>query len=97
METPASAPKLHAPWPPLAPGWPIDYVVLPERAQGLVEDLNQQYGAGTAIAIEGSIAEEESARQIVDTVVTSFNRPDVLVNNAALESVSPTLDTPLAE
>ncbi|GAP05605.1 MAG TPA: 3-oxoacyl-ACP reductase [Anaerolinea thermolimosa] len=75
----------------------IDYVILPERAQRLVEDLNQKYAPGTAIAIEGSIAEEDSARQIVDTVVKSFGRLDVLVNNAALESVFPALDLPLAE
>lgn len=75
----------------------IDYVILPERAQGLAEDLNQKYGPGTAIAIEGSIAEEETARQVVDAVVKSLGRLDVLVNNAALESVFPAIDMPMAE
>lgn len=75
----------------------IDYVILPERAQGLVEDLNQKYGPGTAIPIEGSIAEEDSARQIVEAVVKSFGSLHILVNNAALESVFPALDMPLTE
>lgn len=75
----------------------IDYVILPERARALAADLNDQYGEESAVLVEGSIAAEDSAEKLVAESTEKLGGLDILVNNAALESVAPALDMPMEE
>ncbi len=75
----------------------IDYVILPERAAALSAELNKKFGRDATIIVEGSISDEDNARKIVERCVEELGGLDILVNNAALESVAPALEMPLAE
>lgn len=75
----------------------IDYVIMPDRAHALAADLNRTYGPDTAVLVEGSIADEASGARMVAETVEKLGGLDILVNNAALESVAPALEMPLAE
>lgn len=41
-------------------------------------------GGGTAVANHDSVAEEEGARNIIQTAIDSFGRVDILINNAGI-------------
>ena len=75
----------------------IDYVIQPEKALGLAAALNEQYGAETAVALLGDISQEASAEGLVEACVQALGGLDILVNNAALESVAPALEMTLSE
>lgn len=48
--------------------------------------------SGDAIAVERDVAEDGAADDLVDASLDAFDELDVLVNNAAIETVTPALD-----
>ena len=50
-----------------------------------------------ALAIPGDVSDEETVRQMVSDVVTSFGHVDVLVNNAGISAIVPAEETSLAD
>src|ERR687893_1612823 len=50
-----------------------------------------------ALAIPGDVSDEETVRQMVSDVVTSFGHVDVLVNNAGISAIVPAEETFLAD
>lgn len=66
-------------------------------AEKLAAYLNQQHGAGRAIAVKMDVTSEESVRAAFDQAVLAFGGLDVIVNNAGLASSAPLTGTSLAE
>lgn len=66
-------------------------------AQQLAEYLNQQYGAGRAVAVKMDVTNEESVRAAFEQARLAFGGIDVIVNNAGLASSAPIAETSLAE
>lgn len=53
-----------------------------EAAEKLVEEIAQS--GGTAQAIQGDVAQADTATRIVEKVLSDWNRVDILVNNAGI-------------
>lgn len=48
------------------------------------ERINEQFGAGTAIAVKVNVADEDSVREMVEKTVTEFGGLDIFVSNAGV-------------
>jgi len=59
--------------------------------------LNQQFGAGRAVAVKMDVTNEESVRVAFEQAALAFGGVDVIVNNAGLASSAPITETSLAE
>jgi len=59
--------------------------------------LNQQFGAGRAVAVKMDVTNEASVRAAFEQAQISFGGIDVIVNNAGLASSAPITETSLAE
>lgn len=59
--------------------------------------LNQQYGAGRAVAVKMDVTSEESVRAAFEHAALAFGGIDVIVNNAGLASSAPIAETSLQE
>ncbi len=66
-------------------------------AEQLATYLNQQFGAGRAVAVKMDVTSEESVRGAFEQAQLSFGGLDVIVNNAGLASSAPITETSLAE
>lgn len=66
-------------------------------AEQLATYLNQQFGAGRAVAIKMDVTNEESVRAAFKQAQLAFGGVDVFVNNAGLASSAPITETSLAE
>lgn len=66
-------------------------------AEQLAAYLNQQVGAGRAIAVKMDVTSEESVRTAFEQAALAFGGLDVVVNNAGLASSAPVTETSLAE
>jgi len=55
-----------------------------DRAQKIAEEINQQYGAGRAIAIQADAADEEAVKRMVEKTVEVFSDIDILVYSAGV-------------
>lgn len=53
-------------------------------AKTVAAALNEQYGDGTALAIQVDVGQESSVRQMVEQTVTEFGGLDLLVSNAGV-------------
>lgn len=49
---------------------------------------------GEAVEVELDVAADDAAETLVEETISEFDRIDVLVNNAAIETVSPALELP---
>src|SRR5712691_11385838 len=63
----------------------------------LAADLNQQYGAGRAVAVKMDVTSEESVRAAFEQAALAFGGIDVIVNNSVLAYSAPITETSLAE
>ena len=66
-------------------------------AEQLAAYLNQQFGAGRALAVKMDVTSEESVREAFQQAQLSFGGLDVIVSNAGLASSAPITETSLAE
>ena len=66
-------------------------------AEQLATYLNQQFGAGQAVAVKMDVTDEGSVRAAFEQAKLAFGGIDVIVNNAGLASSAPITETTLAE
>ncbi|HLI06488.1 MAG TPA: bifunctional aldolase/short-chain dehydrogenase [Ktedonobacteraceae bacterium] len=66
-------------------------------AERLAAYLNQQYGAGRAVAVKMDVTSEESVRAAFAQAALAFGGIDVVVSNAGIASSAPITETSLAE
>lgn len=66
-------------------------------AEQLATYLNQQFGAGRAVAVKMDVTNEESVRAAFEQAALAFGGINVIVNNAGLASSAPITETSLAE
>ncbi len=55
-----------------------------ELAQTVADKMNEDYGAGTAIAVKVNVADETSVKEMVERVVCEYGGLDVFVSNAGV-------------
>ena len=73
-------------------------VLLDVNETSLTETAKSLEKSGThVITVAGSVAEPETARHICAEAVQQYGRIDVLVNNAGVSSLHPSLELPLQE
>jgi NAD(P)-dependent dehydrogenase (short-subunit alcohol dehydrogenase family) len=74
-------------------------VVVNDVRDGVAEAVAAEIrdSGGEAVAVTASVAEEEGAREIVDTCINAFGRLDVLVNNAAILRRHLVQETPIED
>ncbi|GCE29622.1 putative oxidoreductase YuxG [Dictyobacter alpinus] len=66
-------------------------------AERVAAEINQQFGAGRALAVRMDVTDEGSVRAAFGQAVLQFGGIDILVNNAGLASSAAITDTSLAE
>lgn len=66
-------------------------------AQQLANFLNQQFGAGRAVAVQMDVTNEQSVRAAFEQAALVFGGLDAIVNNAGLASSAPITETSMAE
>ena len=66
-------------------------------AEELAAYLNQQFGAGRAVALKMDVTNEESVRAAFEQAALAFGGLDVAINNAGLASSAPVTETTLTE
>jgi len=66
-------------------------------AEQLAAFINQQFGAGRAVAVKMDVTSEESVRAAFEETALAFGGVDVIINNAGLASSAPITETSLAE
>jgi glucose 1-dehydrogenase len=73
----------------------IDYVCNPEAT----EELEQQVMAlgDRAVGVDADVSKPADLQMLVDTTVKTFNRVDIMVNNAGIETRTSILDTTEAQ
>ncbi len=65
--------------------------------QQLANFLNQQFGAGRAVAVKMDVTNEQSVRVAFEQAALTFGGLDAIVNNAGLASSAPITETSMAE
>ncbi len=66
-------------------------------AEQLAAALNQQFGAGRAVAVRMDVTNEDSVHAAFTRTALAFGGIDIIVNNAGLASSAPITETSLAE
>jgi glucose 1-dehydrogenase len=61
----------------------VNYVVRPEAAQAIVDDINAN--GGKAIAVQGDVSKEEDVIRFTGEAVSQLGSLDILINNAGLQ------------
>ena len=73
-------------------------VLLDVNETALTETANRLEKSGThVITVTGSVAEPETARHTCAEAVRQYGHIDVLINNAGVSSLYPSLELPLEE
>ena len=75
----------------------INYIEQPEAAQTLVAELNTLRAGNVAVAVQADISAELEVAQLIDRAAEAFGGLDILVNNAARETIVAALDLPMEE
>ena len=64
------------------------YVVVADmsiaKARKVAEEINREYGAGRAIALNTDVTDEQSVRDMIERTVQTFKNIDILVCNAGV-------------
>ena len=69
----------------------IDYVADPQETESLVSTVEKL--GGRAVGVKADVSTLAGIQSLVDTAVSSFGQPDVLVNNAGIERRTSLLGT----
>jgi NAD(P)-dependent dehydrogenase (short-subunit alcohol dehydrogenase family) len=75
----------------------INYVVKPELAESLAEEINAECGEMRAMPVLADVSDETSVARMFEQVASSFGGLDILVNNAGIETSYAAIDLPIAE
>jgi gluconate 5-dehydrogenase len=67
-----------------------------ERLANVAKDLTNRYNVDV-IPVETDVSQEEHVLKMVETAVKKFGSLEILVNNAGVASMSPSIDMTLAE
>ena len=75
------------------------YLVLTARRGNRLEELAAaaQKAGSRAVSVVGDAAEEETAQRCMDTVIQTFGRLDILINNVGVGNYKNLVDTSAAE
>jgi rhamnulose-1-phosphate aldolase/alcohol dehydrogenase len=68
-----------------------------EGAEKVTAEINEQYGAGRAVAVKMDVTMEEQVQAAFDQAALTFGGVDIIVNNAGLATSSPIDETTLQE
>ncbi|GIP33560.1 bifunctional aldolase/short-chain dehydrogenase [Paenibacillus sp. J2TS4] len=68
-----------------------------EGAEKVAEQINEQYGAGRAIAVRMDVTQEEDVANAFKQAALTYGGVDIVVNNAGLATSSPLDQTSLRE
>jgi glucose 1-dehydrogenase len=75
----------------------VNYVGSEASANTLVDTINNDKIAGSAIAIKGDVSKEDQVQQMFSQAIAHFGTVDILVNNAGLQKDAPIQDMTLAD
>lgn len=73
----------------------VNYVVKPEAAQRVVEEIRET--GGTAIALQADVSREDQVQAMFRAMFKEFGTIDILVNNAGLQRDAAFVDMSLAD
>jgi glucose 1-dehydrogenase len=73
----------------------INYVVRPDRAQKLIDEITA--AGGEAIMVKGDVSKEDEVEAMFAEVVKAFGSIDILVNNAGLQRDARIMNMSLAD
>ncbi|MGH8126404.1 MAG: glucose 1-dehydrogenase [Rhodanobacteraceae bacterium] len=62
----------------------VNYVVHPESAQGICDDINKQ-GVGKAVVIEADVSKEDQVQAMFAQAVKQFGTLDIVCSNAGIQ------------
>jgi len=68
-----------------------------EGAQKVADEINEQYGANRALAVQMDVTKETMVKDAYSEVVLAYGGVDIIVNNAGLATSSPFDETSLKE
>ncbi|MDX8046229.1 bifunctional aldolase/short-chain dehydrogenase [Gracilibacillus sp. S3-1-1] len=68
-----------------------------DGAEKLANEVNEQYGANRAFAVQMDVTKEEEVKQAIQDSVRKYGGIDILVNNAGLASSSPFEETTMEQ
>lgn len=68
-----------------------------EGAQNVADEINEEFGAGRAIALKMDVTSEEAVQQAFEQAALAYGGVDIIVNNAGLATSSPLDETTLKE
>ncbi len=72
----------------------IDYIAgQQEKAAAVVAQIEKE--GGKALAVEVDVTKEDQVKHLIEQTVQTFDRLDIIVNNAGVEQEHPFLDMPL--
>jgi glucose 1-dehydrogenase len=69
----------------------IDYLFNPDATGALIKDVEAM--GVKAIGVQADVSKVDELQKLVDAAVTAFDRVDVMVNNAGVETRTSVLDT----
>ncbi|HLI19189.1 MAG TPA: glucose 1-dehydrogenase [Rhodanobacteraceae bacterium] len=72
----------------------VNYVVHPEAAQAICEDINKQ-GGGKAIAIQADVSKEDQVHAMFAEAIKQFGTLDIVCSNAGIQRDSRLVDMTL--
>jgi NADP-dependent 3-hydroxy acid dehydrogenase YdfG len=73
-------------------------VLVARRKERLVKLASEiMAGEGDALVIEGDVTDKAACRRVVDETVAKWDHIDILINNAGVMLLGPTVDAPLDE
>ena len=75
----------------------INYIEQPEAAHALVAELDTLRADLVAVAVKADISDEAEVAQLIDQAAAAFGGLDILVNNAARETIAAALDLSMDE